>query len=319
MSAKVTIASSTEQLAILEPLWHRCFETDRYASIFQHFAWNLAAVRHHGDRERPYVIAVEHDGDATIIPAGIIDGACTLIGEELGDYRSVLTTDQHSCSFERAWCELAQLNLPLRFTALRSEHHAIFDSFSTHDFVGAPYLTNKSAEQFVHEHNRMFSRLRKLQRLGFEVRQREKTDSELLRWIYRNKAAADPQSLFHDSARVDMLLEAIAALPADVVTIERDSHIISAAVAFQDRRWLRFYTNWYDLEWARYSPGMVLLYEMTRRALTAGLSCDYLTGEQSYKLRMASNISYLRRIDASVEELRHAVEFMRSPSVASSV
>ncbi|GAC1645609.1 MAG: hypothetical protein NVS9B15_03260 [Acidobacteriaceae bacterium] len=92
-----------------------------------------------------------------------------------------------------------------------------------------------------------------------------------------------------------------------VTVLERDGDVIAAAIAFKDHACLRFYTNWYNHEWSHYSPGMVLLFEMTRRALEAGFSCDYLTGEQPYKLRLASGVSYLRRLDASAAELHAAV------------
>ena len=296
---------------------------DKYATFFQHFEWNLAAARHFSDREQPYVIAVEAEQDATIIPAATVGGASTFLGEALTDYRSILTTDPEGQSLAIAWQALEGIGLPLKLTALRPEHHLVFDELSTQAFVGAPYLSEISAKQFTRDHNRMFSRLRKLLRLGFELTARSAMDSELLRWLYQRKAEADPESLFHDSSRVEMLVETFAALKSEVeiTTLERQGQIISAAIALRDRGYLRFYTNWYDTEWAHYSPGMVLLYEMTRRALEAGLVCDYMTGEQPYKLRMAREIAHLRRVEASAAELHGAAEWLsrRSPLVLPSV
>lgn len=323
MLPRTTIARSAHQIAGIETLWRRCLAADEHATFFQRFEWNLASARYFSDREQPYVIAVEAEQGATIIPAAIAADTCTLLGEALTDYRGILTTDPEGQSMAIAWEVLAQANLPLRFTALRPEHHLVFDQLSTQAFVGAPYLIEINAGQFAHDHNRMFSRLRKLQRLGFELTARSAADSEFLRWLYRCKADADPESLFHDPLRIEMLVEAFAALKSDVeiTTIERQGQIISAAIALRDRGHLRFYTNWYDTGWAHYSPGMVLLYEMTRRALDAGRACDYMTGEQPYKLRMANGIAPLRRVEASVVELREAAEWLsrRSPFVVPSV
>lgn len=292
---------------------------DPFATIFQSFEWNRAAARHFSDREQPYVIAVQGGDEATVIPAALADGALTLLGEKLSDYRGILTTSPEGQSIAIAWKALADTNLALRFTALKPDHHAILDQLSTQSFAAAPYhdAAKSSAEEFARKHHRMFSRQRKLERLGFKICERDGADAELLRWLYQKKAEVDPESLFHDPARVLMLLEAFAALHTslEVKTLEREGEIIAAAVALRDRTVLRFYTNWYDAEWAHYSPGMVLLYEMTRRALATGRSCDYMTGEQPYKLRMASGVAQLSSVHATASEVRAAAEWLawRSP------
>ena len=321
MALKTVIARSAEEMDELAPLWQRCMAADRFATVFQSFEWNRAVARYFSDREQPYVIAVETGEEATIIPAALAGGAVTLLGERLGDYRGILSTNPEGQTMVWAWAALTDTNLVLRFTALRPEHHPVFDQVSTQSFAAAPYLdaTGTSAEEFAKHHNRMFSRLRKLERLGFTICKRTATDAELLRWISGKKAEADPKSLFHDRTRVAVLVEAFGALASgvQVATLERQGVLIAAAVAIEDRDVLRFYTNWYDAEWAHYSPGMVLLYEITRRALEAGRSCDYMTGEQPYKLRMASGVAPLRRVDASAEEVRGAAEWLaRRPPFA---
>lgn len=297
-------------MTALGPVWQECAGADPYATVFQSFAWNMAAAQHFGDREQPYIIAVESGNGAVIIPAAITSNACTLLGESLSDYRGVLSSEGEGRCLSAAWKTLAALGLPLRFTALRPEHHPAFDQLSTQAFVGAPYLSGTTSDEFVSSHSRMFSRLRKLQRLGFELCNRSASDAVLLRWLYEKKAEADPESLFHDDARVAMLLQAFAALhdSVEVFTLERAGKVIAAAVAFRDRVTMRFYTNWYDAEWAHFSPGMVLLYEMARRALAEGLCCDFMTGEQPYKMRLANGVAHLRRVEASVAELRRAAE-----------
>lgn len=324
MSKRIRIIETTEQIAALEGLWRSCWERTAWATVFQDFSWNLASARHFSEREKPLIVVAEDAiGDTTIIPAARAGDCLTLLGEALADYREVLTTNAESESFASAWRAMAEFALPLRFTALRQEHHAVFDHFSTEEFSAAPYLAPQSADDFAARHHRMFSRLRKLQRLGFQFMERDGHATELLRFLYAKKPEADEQSLFHDQARVSMLLEALEHLAprVRVSSLERDGVVIAAAVAFQDRDALRFYTNWYDPEWKHYSPGMVLLYEMSRRALAAGSGCDYLTGEQPYKLRMATGVVPLRRVVATVEQLRAAADYLeaRLPSIVPSV
>ncbi|HEY0564735.1 MAG TPA: GNAT family N-acetyltransferase [Terriglobales bacterium] len=329
MPIQTTVACSEHELAALQPLWDRCFEADPYATVFQSFAWNLAAVRHLSNREFPHVIAVEDDdGHATVLPCGLSPDAdspqaLTFLGETLADYRAPITTDAGSRSFAVAWESAASLQLPLQFTALRHDHHSVFDLFSTQDFTGAPYLAEVTAEAFAAEHNRMFSRLRKLQRIGFELHTRTASDpnaERMLRELYANKAAGDKGSLFHDAARVSTLLDALIRLGdcVRITSMERDAETIACAVTIADRGWMRFYTNWYDLEWKHYSPGMVLLFELTRRALADGFACDYLTGDQPYKLRLGNQVAPLRRVAATPAELRHAADQLSSvlPSAA---
>ena len=42
---------------------------------------------------------------------------------------------------------------------------------------------------------------------------------------------------------------------------------------------------------------------MTRRSLADGLDCDYMTGEQPYKLRLATRSTPLYRLCATPEQL----------------
>jgi CelD/BcsL family acetyltransferase involved in cellulose biosynthesis len=46
-----------------------------------------------------------------------------------------------------------------------------------------------------------------------------------------------------------------------------------------------------------------LIYEVTRRSLEDGLDCDYMTGEQPYKRRLATSSVPLYRLRATAAEL----------------
>ena len=74
-------------------------------------------------------------------------------------------------------------------------------------------------------------------------------------------------------------------------------------MTFRDGLARRCYTVYYDHAWAHYSPGITLLFEVTRRSLEQGLDCDYLTGEQPHKTRFATHLTPLFRVETEAREL----------------
>jgi CelD/BcsL family acetyltransferase involved in cellulose biosynthesis len=65
----------------------------------------------------------------------------------------------------------------------------------------------------------------------------------------------------------------------------------------------RFYTCLFSADHAKLSPALTLIHEVTRESLDAGLDCDYMTGEQGYKLRLATSSVPLYRLRATPERL----------------
>jgi len=78
---------------------------------------------------------------------------------------------------------------------------------------------------------------------------------------------------------------------------------VASLVTFIDGNVRRFYTIQFDPGWAKYSPGTVLIYEVTRRSLEAGLDCDYMTGEHAYKMRFATAVVPMYWVQASHQTL----------------
>jgi hypothetical protein len=85
--------------------------------------------------------------------------------------------------------------------------------------------------------------------------------------------------------------------------LEIEQEPIAALVTFIDGPVRRFYTTWMDPAWSKHSPGVALLFEATRQTLEQGLDCDYMTGEQPYKLRFATGSEPLYKIDTGAEQL----------------
>jgi CelD/BcsL family acetyltransferase involved in cellulose biosynthesis len=161
------------------------------------------------------------------------------------------------------------------------------------------------ADDFGGMHPRLGRNLRRLERLGFQFRSYRGNHPQLLRVIYQEKAAQLPHSLFHDPLRVEFMINAALLLPDrfEIFTLERGPQLCAALVTLVDSGTRRFYTGWFAPELSKHSPALSLIYEVTRQSLAAGLDCDYMTGEQPYKLRLANSSVPLYRMSASSEEL----------------
>ena len=292
----------------LRPLWESLY-TEGQSTIFQSFEWNLLAARTFSSREEPFVISVEASYGAAIIPAVIrrSDQTVRLMGEELFDYRGFLHDGEDEV-LRAGLATLAQVEHPLEVVAMREcDRLAAFEDLQLVPFAAAPSVNcaEITAEKFSAEHNRLGRNLRRFERMGFEIRSYNGENSELLRSIYQRKAAQEPSSLFHDRCRMDFIVDAARRLPAscEIFTLECESKMTAALITFRDDTYRRFYTCWFDAEFSKLSPSMVLIHEITRRSLLESIHCDYMTGEQGYKLRLATSSMPLYRLQATPEQL----------------
>ena len=319
---RVTICSSVWELEKLRSRWESICDESRY-TIFQDFDWNLLAARIFHDREPPFVVCAETSYGLAIIPAvrRKLDGTLRLMGEELFDYRTFLFRGDNSDSLLRiALSALAQTQQCLEIVAvrepermtLRGSQNPAKNLLTLLPFTDAPLVdrTEISAEQFTAAHNRLGRNIRRFQTLGFEVKTYEGSHSDLLRDIYAKKATQSTASLFHDAARVEFIIQAARREPqrCEVFVLERRSHLAAALVTLRDGDVRRFYTVLFDREYEKLSPAMSLIYETTRQSLAAGLSCDYMTGTQPYKLRLATGSVPLYRLQATHEQLATLAE-----------
>jgi CelD/BcsL family acetyltransferase involved in cellulose biosynthesis len=101
----------------------------------------------------------------------------------------------------------------------------------------------------------------------------------------------------------------------EVFTLEDSASIAAAVVTLRDQGCRRFYTGWFAPELEKHSPALSLIYEVTRQSLEAGLDCDYMTGEQAYKMRLATGSVPLYRLCASAEQLADAGVKSRSEAL----
>lgn len=303
-------------MAALHPVWQSLCLPER-TTIFQDFHWNLLALTMFAAREEPLVVCARASHGLAIVPAAIrrSDSSLRLLGEELFDYRQFLHAGDERV-LTAALSVLAHRGLRLEVSAVRDGDPGISASEGTRGYSGlrllsfsaAPAVLRKdiSPEKFSADHARLARNLRRLERLGFGLRSYDGSHSSLLRCIYHKKAAQDPASLFHDSARIEFLVNAAVFHPRtfEIFTLEAGPRLGAALVTLRDGVVRRFYTGWFDAELHKYSPALSLMYEVTRLSLAGGLDCDYMTGEQPYKQRLATTSVPLYRLCATADELR---------------
>jgi hypothetical protein len=305
---RIGIHTSVRALEQLRRLWEFAGKQGE-GTIFQNFDWNLLAARQFSDREEPYVVVAEATYGLAIVPAvrTLGSGSLRLLGEELFDYRSFLSAGEADV-LRSALAALAQARAPLEVVAIREcDRNETLAGFELQPFTLAPAVKRAkiSAEEFSLRHSRLPRNLRRLRRLGFEVKVHSGGNSRLVRSIYESKAEQDRRSLFHDPRRVEFMVEAarLQASRVEIFTLESESELAATLVTFREPRVRRFYTCCFSLEFARLSPAVALIHEVTRQSLESGLDCDYMTGEQSYKMRLATDSMALYRLRASSDQL----------------
>ena len=307
-SLKFTVCKTPDEMLRVRPLWESLSAAGKY-TVFQNFDLNLLAAARFADREEPYVICVESPNGAAIVPAALrrSDGTIRLLGEELFDYRAFLHSGDDEV-LRAALGALAELGRPLEIVALReADRDAVIGELEMAPFAAAPGVSGEqvSAEQFAAAHTRLARNLRRMDRLGFTLRVYDGANPQLLRSIYAAKAQQDEASLFHDSERVEFMVSAAGLMPDvfEIFTLQNGSQLAAAVVTLRDRGWRRFYTGWFEPEYEKHSPALALIYEITRQSLEEGMDCDYMTGEQPYKMRLATNAMALYKVLATSEEL----------------
>ena len=160
----------------------------------------------------------------------------------------------------------------MEIVALReSDCRAVTDELELLPFAAAPGVScaQISAEEFAAAHTRLARNLRRLERLGFELRSYDGANPQLLRAIYTAKAEQSESSLFHDTGRVEFMVSAAGLMPDvfEVFTLEKSGRRAAAMVTLRDSQCRRFYTGWFAAEYEKHSPALALIYEITRQSL----------------------------------------------------
>jgi len=304
---RITVARSLAEVEALRPLWVRALG-DSSATMFQDFDWNLLALRTLAD-QRPAFAAVEKDSSVAILPMVACNGGFALAGGPLFDYRDAICAGDSS-ALEAALESAASFGLPLSIAGVRGRKSAEkWSKLLPQTWTAAPFVSTKqlSAEAFAAKHARNRRALKRLNEVGAQVR-KVKGSAEAVERIYLKKAKEPTgwgMNLFREERCIEFMRGAVT-LPnsrCELFLLEVAEQPIAALVTFIDHGVRRFYTTWMDPAWRKRSPGIALLFEATRLTLEEGLDCDYMTGEQPYKLRFATGSEPLYKVEAGASQL----------------
>jgi CelD/BcsL family acetyltransferase involved in cellulose biosynthesis len=301
----------------LRPLWERALRGSA-ATIFQSFDWNLLPLQTFWD-QAPNFVAVEKDSSVAILPIVVHNGALVFAGGPLFDYRDAICAGDPS-ALEAALETASSFGLPLSIAGVRGMAAAArWSRLSPQQWTAAPFVSRQliTPEAFAAKHTRSRRASRCLNDLGAQVKRMKGTPGAMER-ILRSKAgepAGWGVNLFRDERCIEFM-RSVVALPntrCDLFVLEVAEQPIAALVTFVDQGGRRFYTTWMDAAWNKHSPGIALLFEATRLTLEEGLDCDYMTGEQPYKLRFATGSEPLYKVEASVGQLSALKRETREP------
>jgi len=325
-SPRIAIAQSPTEMESLALLWEHLLKQQSH-TVFQKFSWNRLAAQMFGDRMRPYVVSVEADSGAAIIPAAInhhATGQVEFLGENLFDYRDIL----HAGDVEvlaLAWQQLARCEQSIYVAGIEQAAVSVrWMNIPLSEFAPAPVVDRSLIDEnaFRLAHSRLGRQMRRLEHKGVHFRRSSGNESASIRRLYQAKrehfGAAD-DNVFYDQQRCEFMI-ALAALEGsgcEFFSLADDAGtLIAGLLTFRDELFRRFYTIYFHPQWARYSPGVALLYEVTAMSLREGLTCDYMTGEYPYKMRLANSSRPLFKLALNAQELRDVAERSKWPKAA---
>lgn len=306
---KLETMRSAQELDRLRSRW-TWLEKQCEPTLFQSYELNRQAAHWFASRETPHVIVAESDSGMAIIPAVQRERELGLIGETLFDYRDVLSAGEPGV-LERAWHELGRTGLPLEVTALRGvAARERWQSLRPTEFCNAPTTRrcDMTATEFVAAHHKSAKASRRLARAGLRLVRREDRMQPIAEWIYRRKAdwSGKSQNLFADRHRQDFMLHIVCNGLVDCTVWSYETvggDVAAALVTFLHGGTRHFYTIHHDPRWERFSPGQVMIFDVTRESLAEGLNVDFMTGEYDYKNRLATAMVPLFRVTASAEQM----------------
>jgi CelD/BcsL family acetyltransferase involved in cellulose biosynthesis len=311
---KLETLRSTHELERLKSRW-KWLEKQRGYSLFQSYELNRAAAGWFAAREAPHVIVAESDAGIAIIPAVRREREVGLIGETLFDYRDVLSAGDPSM-LGCAWQELARLGLPLEVTALRGEQALErWQSLQPAEFCNAPTTRrcDMTAEEFVAAHRKAAKASRRLAREGVRLVRRENGGCgdgvrQIVEWLYRRKSewSGRSENLFLDKLRQEFMIYILCndVCNSTIWSYEYENgDVVAALMTLRQEQFRHFYTIHHDQRWERFSPGQVMIFDVTRETLAEGLDVDFMTGEYAYKNRLATAMVPLYRVAASAARM----------------
>ena len=270
---RTAIIESSQDLGSIQSLWEELARAPG-ATLFQSFAWNETALRVFQKREVPRIVVLEGDAGVVLLPC-VIGQKCQTIhlaGEALFDYRNALLRGDEKL-LQNAWEILGDWGYDFEFKALIGEEsRQPWDRLPVRFFTNAPGIraAGLPVEKFLSSHSRLGRHTRRIRKQGVTMRRHPGTNRALVKLIYDLKAEQEVAgNLFRDPLRREFMVEIAGRpeVPCDIFTYETSTALVAALLTFRDGSVRRCYTTYFDQEWASYSPGQVLLFDVVAESL----------------------------------------------------
>lgn len=271
--------------------WQAAFDACP-ASVFQSFAFarNWAAVF---CRDVELQIWVQNPGPL-VLPFALRNGQLGLIGEGLFDYLDLVGLAPPQLLLE-AVEKVSGLDWrSAQFTGVpAASPHAIFWkglNAECSEYAAAPW--RPAPDPTFGDHARWAVRWRAAQaELQLETGPAERR--RLLAWLLDRKAralAARGAANVLGACEQRWLAAMVEHEPhiAELWALRRRGELLAALLAWQTPTMRYAYTLSYEQRAAALSPGLLLLYALVRYTMNQGRGFNFLTGEQSFKLRLAT-------------------------------
>ncbi len=309
---RTAVLTHPHDLKRIRPLWESLEESSSCLTMFQRFVWHETAARIFHQRQNLRFVYAEDDNGMVILPTvfDVHSRTLTLAGERLFDYRDAVLVGDPGI-LQPALSVAARWDLPFNFTAVRGACAAQkWQSLQLRPFANAPAVASArlTADEFLAAHNRLGRHSRRIRKQGIVLTRHSYASPELARQIYeaKGKQGTDAENLFSDPLRRHFMVELCSdpSSECEIFTYDSGAALVAALVTFRDGRVRHFYTVYFDDSWGSYSPGQVLLFEVTAMSLEEGLDCDYMTGEYPYKNRLATDQVPLYTLAAEPRQLR---------------
>lgn len=313
MSAEPVQVEIVEQLAraqSLEPEWSELWERCPYVSAFQLPAWVLGSWRHFSAGQPRALLAARHAEQlVALLPLRLAPEEITLEGTEVSDYLDVLIDPRHRAdSLKLLLSKIAQLagQRRLRFERLTwrsplltvTEPDGWRPNRTAQDVCPYVAVSKPAAGLRGELPAGFFRRLEQVRRaanrhFSVEAVAVSSTDAverlEILfklhteRWSERCQAGvfADPATRgFH----LQVVPQLIARDRAWLLELLFDGAPAASLLALHGHGRALYYIGGFDLRYAAFSPGRLLIAALFERALARGYAeVDFLRGVERYK------------------------------------
>jgi hypothetical protein len=285
------------QMGKIEEVWGRAWSAGasaRSATVFQTFDF----ARHWiGTFAHAEVEIWVHSGSSLVLPVARRNDRVSLVGEGLFDYCDLVGPGADGAVLERAADIMTAGDLKPRATGVRAD--SPFMDFWRRVGEGAHFSAapQRPASAGALGHTRLAGRWQREHDAGACVR--EETDTRerraVLDWILERKQC-HPANVLGALERqwIETVVEHSPQL-AEVWSLCRGDHIMSALLCWRYPPTRYCYTIAHEPADAALSPGILLLYFVVSRSMSAGWDVDFLTGEQDFKLRFATRRQPLQR------------------------